>query len=37
MFDDIDWLEMNDTAVERKVLSNIIDQVNITVTPEASL
>ena len=37
MFDDIDWLEMNGTAVERKVLSNIIDQVNITVTPEASL
>ena len=37
MFDDIDWLEMNDTEVERKVLSNIIDQVNITVTPDASL
>ncbi len=33
MFDDVDWTEMNETAVERKVLANIIDQLQITVTP----
>ena len=33
MFDNVDWREMNDTAVERKVLANIIDQLQITVTP----
>jgi hypothetical protein len=36
MFDDVDWREMNATAVERKVLSNIIEQVSITVTPTGS-
>ena len=33
MFDDVDWMQMNETAVERKILANIIDQVRITVTP----
>ncbi len=33
IFDDVEWNEMNDTAVQRKVLANIIDQLHITVTP----
>lgn len=37
MFDNVDWREMNDTAVERKVLANIIDQLQITVTPRESI
>lgn len=37
MFDGIDWLEMNDTQVERQVLTNIIEQVQITVTPDTPL
>ena len=33
MFDNVDWTQMSDTAVERKILANIIEQVQITVTP----